>query len=405
MIAIWGQSLEPIWIDATELEARVAGMTNASGPPYSPELVKVLDEISRRILQHPQLRHGPQYVALAFWLRRASMKRLAEGLRAAEQPGYLPSARGVALHLPPTNVDTIFVYSWAMSLFAGNANVVRLPEMLKPETRLLVSLLATTLCDLGEGHRQLFCHYPYGQPIEAALAKHFDLRLIWGGDAKVNQVSKLPIRPDGLSIGFPDRKSLALITSDTYRQAGEAERDSLAERFFNDVYWFDQMGCGSPRLLIWLDEPGTLAEDFYRRVAKLARSKNYKVEAGTAIGKLALAHDLLAEAVTDHLSAYGNALHVSRAVDPVEALHRSHGGGFLCDWVATTIEDLAPLASRPLQTVTHFGIDAAACEALALTLRGRGGYRIVPIGQALQFEPIWDGVDLLRHMTRIVTWR
>lgn len=405
MIAIWGQQSEPEQVDAVELETRVAGLTYGSRTPYSCELVKVLDEISRSILQHPQLRHGPQYVALAFWLRRASMQRLADSLHAAEQSGYLPSARGVALHLPPTNVDTIFVYSWAMSLFAGNANVVRLPKTLNPETRLLVSLLAKTLGDLGEGHRQLFCHYPYGQPIEVSLAQHFDLRLIWGGDAKVNLVSKIPIRPDGMSIGFPDRKSLALIAADAYRQANEAQRDELAERFFNDVYWFDQMGCGSPRLIVWLNEPGPLAEDFYRRIANLARNKSYQVEAGTTIGKLALAHDLLAEAVTDRHRAYGNALHVSRASDPVEALNRPHGGGFLCDWVATGIEDLTQLASRPLQTVTHFGIEDTACKALARTLRGRGGYRIVPIGQALQFEPVWDGVDLMRHMTRVVVWR
>ena len=277
MIAIWGQQPEPVQVDAAELETRVAGLTYASGTPYSPDLVKVLDEISRRILQHPQLRHGPQYVALAFWLRRASMQRLADSLRAAEQPGYLPSARGVALHLPPTNVDTIFVYSWAMSLFAGNANVVRLPESLKPETRLLVGLLAATLGDLGEGQRQLFCHYPYGQPIEAALARHFDLRLIWGGDAKVNQVSKLPIRPDGLSIGFPDRKSLALIASDAYRQADEAQRDGLAERFFNDVYWFDQMGCSSPRSLVWIGGGGheDLTTDFHTRLEAVAEGKGY----------------------------------------------------------------------------------------------------------------------------------
>lgn len=405
MITIWGEQPEPVQVGAAELEKRVAGLTYASRTPYSPELVKVLDEISRRILQHPQLRQGPQYVALAFWLRRASMQRLADSLRAAEQPGHVPTGRGVALHLPPTNVDTIFVYSWAMSLFAGNTNVVRLPETLKPETRLLVSLLTRTLGDLGEGQRQVFCHYPYGQTIEAALARHIDLRMIWGGDAKVNEVSKVPIRPDGLSIGFPDRKSFALIASDAYCQADGAQRDGLAERFFNDVYWFDQMGCGSPRLLVWLGEPGALAEDFYRRVAGLTYRKSYQVEAGTAISKLALAHDLLAEAVTDRHSTYGNALHVSRASDPVEALHRPHGGGFLCDWVATAIEDLAPLASRSLQTVTHFGLDAAAREALARTLRGRGGYRIVPIGQALQFEPVWDGVDLMRHITRVVVWR
>jgi hypothetical protein len=382
MIAIWRE--KPESVDAAELESRIAALTYAAGVPYAPEWVTILDEISRRILRHPQLRRAPQYVALAFWLRRASIQRLADSLAAVELPGSLPSARGVALHLPPTNVDTIFVYSWALSLFAGNANVVRLPDALKPETGLLVSLLVGALEDLDDGGRQLFCHYPYGQPVEAALARHFDLRLIWGGDAKVAQVSRLPIRPDGLSIGFPDRKSIAVIATHAYGDADETERDALVERFFNDVYWFDQMGCGSP---------------------SLARAKAYGVEAGTSIGKLALAYDLLAEAVTDRHNAYGSALNVSRASDPAEALQRSHGGGFICDWVANRIEDLGPLATRSLQTVTHFGIDATECETLAKTLRGRGGYRVVPIGQALQFEPVWDGVDLMRHMTRAIVWR
>lgn len=403
MIAIWTH--EPVSVEAADLEARIAALAYASTVPYSAERVTILDAISRDILKHPILRQRPQYVALAFWLRRASMQRLTETLVAQEQPNQLRSARGVALHLPPTNVDTIFVYSWAMSLLAGNANVVRLPDQIKPEVSLLVKLLTSTLDGLGEGGRHLFCHYPYGQQVELALARHFDLRLIWGGDAKVAEVSRLAIRPDGLSIGFPDRKSLAVIGAEAYRQADEVARDELSERFFNDVYWFDQMGCGSPRLLVWLGDPGELAADFYERVAAHARSKAYQVEAGTAIGKLALAHDLLAEAVTNRHSAYGNSLNVSRANDPASALHRLHGGGFLCDWVADRIEDLTPLAGRHLQTVTYFGLEAASCEALARILCGKGGYRIVPMGQALQFEPVWDGVDLMRHMTRVIVWR
>ena len=34
--------------------------------------------------------------------------------------------RGNVFHLPPANVDTIFVYSWAISALAGNHNVVRI---------------------------------------------------------------------------------------------------------------------------------------------------------------------------------------------------------------------------------------------------------------------------------------
>lgn len=403
MIAVWARDAQSI--DAADLEARIAALTFAAELPGDASRVAVLDEISRRILKDPGLRQAPQYVALGFWLRRASMQRLADSLAAEAKAGQVLSPRGVALHLPPTNVDTIFVYSWAMSLLAGNANVVRLPDELKPETRHLLGLVTAALDELGERDRQLFCHYPYDDPIERALARHFDLRLIWGGDAKVAKVSQVPIRPDGLSIGFPDRKSLAVIATAAYRGSDAAERDSLAERFFNDVYWFDQMGCGSPRLVVWLGDPADEAADFYRRVAALARRKAYQVEAGTAIAKLALGHDLLAEAVTDRHSAYGNALHVARASNPAEALQRPHGGGFLCDWVAEGVEDLGALATRSLQTVTHFGLATGECEALAKVLRGRGGYRVVPIGQALQFEPVWDGVDLIRHLTRVIVWR
>ncbi|MFC6804089.1 acyl-CoA reductase [Deinococcus caeni] len=34
--------------------------------------------------------------------------------------------RGLVFHVPPANVDTIFIYSWLMSVLAGNRNVIRL---------------------------------------------------------------------------------------------------------------------------------------------------------------------------------------------------------------------------------------------------------------------------------------
>jgi hypothetical protein len=403
MIAILGPGSKPQAIEAEALEERVSSLAGVASPPFTPELVGVLDEISRRIFRHPHLRHAPQYVALAYWLRRSSIHRQIEAIAGYQVQGQVATARGVALHLPPTNVDTIFVYSWALALLAGNTNVVRLPTNLKSETRLLVGLLIEALADLGEENRHIFCHYPYGQAIETALARHFDLRLIWGGDAKVAQVSKVSIRPDGLSIGFPDRKSVTVIASNAYAASDDAGRNSVCEGFFNDVFWFDQMGCGSPRLIIWLGEPGSAASDFYRRVAQ--RAKDYRVEAGTSIAKFALAHDLLADAITSQHYAYTNALNVSRAIDPVEAMLRPHGAGFICEWVCNDIEAIRILATRSLQTVTHFGLNPQMVEQLANVLRGGGGYRVVPVGQALQFEPVWDGVDLMRHMTRVIVWR
>jgi hypothetical protein len=53
-----------------------------------------------------------------------------------------------------------------------------------------------------------------------------------------------------------------------------------------------------------------------------------------------------------------------------------------------------------LQTITHFGFDIDQLMELARGVAGIGAYRIVPVGQALDFNPTWDGVPLLSHMTR-----
>lgn len=404
MTAIW--TIEgPRQTEPAVLLDRLQAMVWRGRPACSPDMIAMLAAISRAILADPRTRQAPQYVALAYWLRRANLERLVASLSAQDRPGQMRTPRGLALHLPPTNVDTIFVYSWAMSVLAGNANVVRLPDTLGDATRSLVSLIATVVAEHGEQDRQMFCHYDYGDSLEQQLSALCDLRLVWGGDAKVNAVSRVPIRPDGLSIGFSDRKSLAVIGTAAYAGSDGQVRDALADRFFNDLYWFDQMGCGSPRLLVWVGEPADLANDFYGRLAATAARRDYQAQTSVVISKLVRSAELLATGTTDRHLRFGNQLNVSRAVDPDAALANSHGGGFLCDLVVASASDVADFAGRSLQTVTHYGLDEAMLQGLAARLRGRGGYRVVPIGEALQFDVVWDGLDLFETMTRQIVIR
>lgn len=403
MALIWSPAAETVADEA--LVERVAALTYAGRTPRHESLVAMLAGLSKHILSDAAARRVPQYVALAYWLRPAALTRLCESLACGDAPGCKRVPRGVALHLPPTNVDTIFVYSWAMSVLAGNANVVRLAETLSADTQWLIGAVSRVVAEHGEGERHIFCHYAYGGETEGSLARHADLRLIWGGDAKVEAVSRVPVRPDGLSIGFPDRQSMAIVAADAYGRADHATRDALAVNFFNDIFWFDQMGCGSPRVLVWLGEPRALAEDFFGRLKLVISQRGYGVETGVAISKFVLANNLLAEGVVRSYRRYANALDVNRIDDPGAALKHIHGGGFLCEWVADSVDDVARIVTRKVQTLTHFGLPSDDLGRLAQGISGRGGYRIVPIGQALQFDPIWDGIDLFDHMTRRIVIR
>ncbi|GAY17474.1 hypothetical protein MSZK_42000 [Mycobacterium sp. shizuoka-1] len=402
MVRIW--SPEPTAVTEAALLERIAAMVYAGQPPCSPVLVEMLSTLSHRILDDTALA-TPRHVALAYWLRPAALSGMIAELAVANNSGRIRAPRGLALHLPPANVDTVFVYSWALSALAGNTNVVRLTEHLTPETARLAATICAVVDEFGQSDRNLFCRFPYGGDLERSISRLVDLRLVWGGDAKVEAVSAVPIRPDGVSIGFPDRRSMAVLDSASYRRAASPDRDKLAAALFNDMFWFDQMGCSSPRIVVWLGDPGELAEDFYHRLHDVVRRRGYSVDPAVAMSKLTLANSLLAQGITTHFQRFSASLDVSRTADPAAAIAHPHGGGFVCDWVADSLDQLARVVDRTVQTITHFGLTTDDVVRLAEGISGRGGYRIVPVGQALEFDSTWDGVDLIAHMTRQIVVR
>jgi hypothetical protein len=399
MISIW----DPIRHEISEagILSRVRAMTYLGQLPFTNKSIELLSTISKKLLAARESRSQAQYVALGYWLRAAALQKMVGEIEAGlvGRQSTLVS-RGVALHLPPTNVDTIFVYSWAVSVLSGNCNVVRLPSTLNPGTEWLVSLIASVIKQMGECERQVFCSYPHDGVINDTISANCDLRMIWGGDEKVLTVSKTPIRPDGLSVGFPDRRSYALIDSVTYREISDNKRDGLAAKFFNDIYWFDQMGCGSPRVLFWIGEPGNLAHDFYGRILQQAKQKSHKTDDGIAMAKFASLNSVLASGLATKATHFDNALDVFETNKVLDVLDLGVGGGMLAQTVISRAIDLAKFVDRRTQTIAYFGVETEKLKDLAIGIAARGGYRIVPIGQALQFGLTWDGVDLIGHSTR-----
>lgn len=400
MPVLWNPGPEAI--DGDDLVELAKALTFAGEPPFNASAIELLGAISQAILASEIGRRQPQFVALAYWLRPAALNRLRDAIMTKSETDRLLVPRGVALHLPPTNVDTIFVYSWAASVLAGNCNIVRLPSKVDENTAWLVHQITAAAANSGQADRHIFVQWKHDDPVAARLSAHCDLRMIWGGDAKVNMISTTRIRPDGLSIGFPNRRSLAVVDAIAYRNATDTERDMLAQNFFNDVYWFDQMGCGSPRLLVWRGEPGSSAQDFLKRTATIATRKGYRIETGTAIAKLTAMNDLIASGHATKGARFGNVLHYVETTEMGAALDYEQGGGFLTMARINDLSELSPVIGRSVQTLTHFGFDADELLQLGSTLSSRGGYRIVPIGQALQFDLLWDGVDLIAHMTRAI---
>jgi hypothetical protein len=393
-------------VELSELIGHVTAPEAEPLQPFDPVLVDFCDAVAARMRKHPSSREYPELLALAFWMRRAAVSRLAAQFEELGGPGFILAPRGLVFHIPPASVDTMFVYSLVMSLLVGNRNVIRLSQRRTPQVEFLLEALNAVL---GEERfatvRRGTAIVSYGHELEPSteLSLAADVRVIWGGDATVDAIRALPLKPSAKELTFADRFSFAVVDAAAYLGAGEEERVELAQGLFNDSYWFDQMGCSSPRLLVWrggADDAAAAADDLWPRLDAVVADRGYRLEPGAASAKLAFSYGSIIDRPVTAIRQPSNALTVQE-LSTLEGFDRTHpGAGFFFQARVDRLEDLVGFVARKDQTMSAFGFTAEDLRRFGRQVNGRGVDRIVPFGQALVFSRFWDGYDLLQELTR-----
>lgn len=395
-----------------EVEALLEMMMRAGRPsaePFHPLRIAFADGLSRAIFSDPRSRSSPDVLAAAFWIRRAAVMRLAEAFAATETTRSFRAPRGLAFHVPPANVGTLFIYPLLASLLVGNLNIVRVSrDRPTPQVALLCDSLRTVLSEdrFAELRDELaVLAYGHEPGPTAAISRSADIRLLWGGDETIERLRAVPIAPAAHELTFGDRFSYAVLRPEALLEADPASCYALAGQLFNDAYWFDQLACASPRVLIWVGETErveTAREILLGMLARVIADKGYRLQTGTAMAKLTFAYGALIDRPIDSFDRVGNELVVLRLRD-LENFDRSHpGGGLFFEARVDALSELVSFVHRKDQTLTAHGFDSADLAEFARSLRGRGIDRIVRFGDALAFDHLWDGYDLMTELTRIV---
>ncbi len=374
-------------------------------PPFCEPVVSFIEALGRSLRSDPGSRRFPELVALGFWARRSSIERLKARFEAG-YPGAVRLPRGLAFHVAPSNVDTIFVYSLLLSMLAGNTNLVRVSSRPGDQSGHLMTLIGQALSQAEEAVRQsvAIVRTPHDKPVIDWLSHASALRIVWGGDETVNRIRQSPLNPGGTELVFPNRASLAVI--DAVQWLTEADKAGVARRFVNDSLWFGQMACSSPRDLVWRgNEADAQAASlgFWAEVETQAATAGLEWVDASAVAKLLAAQDLAAGAHVAQLPLASNRITVVRPAG-LEGLGAPAptGAGFFREHRVGELAELAPLIRRNWQTVVSHGIPAEDWAAFLRAHCPAGIDRIVKPGEALDFDSIWDGVDLLASMTRIV---
>lgn len=378
-------------------------------PPFHEEVISFLNNLSKSILLDKAMRSYPELMAMAHWLRKGHILELKARYEAYEVNRYL-LARGTVVHFAPANVDSVFIYSWILSMLAGNKNIVRLSRRKTTQTDILMQRMNALLArpDFGRiAERTMLVRYNYEIEFTTFLSDVCQLRVIWGGDRSVEAIRSCPLPPNALELVFPDRYSKAVIQASAIDDLDEGGLRNLAKRFYNDALWYGQMACSSPKEVYWIGEEkqmGSTVARFWSAVNRVVGDENYRNDPTTTMLRLATADfyatlentgQILSDAPQGPLRVPVLSNH-----DIMRSVHC--GGGLFLEYHISTLNGMLPFIHDRDQTISYFGLSKEELVQFIKALPGRGVDRVVPIGQALQFDSIWDGYDLFVYFTREV---
>lgn len=373
--------------------------------PFSEGAVAFLSALSATLMRDPLTRTMPDVATFAFFCRKANLERLR---KAHTLTGELRMGRGVLFHVAPSNVPVNFAYSLVAGILSGNANVVRVPSKDFPQVALIVKSIGAVLsCETdpqGFRNRIALVRYERGGRATDTLSALCDVRIVWGGDATIADIRRSPIPARAFDVTFADRYSFCAIDATAYLATDQAEK--IAEAFYNDTYLFDQNACSAPHLVVWRGtaEVVECAKTKFWKALYDYTSRKYELAEVLAVDKLtafysqAVGMEIRREAGVDNLIWRVEASALPENIDTYRCK-----AGYFTEYRVDNLGEIAHIINRKYQTLAYYGFGQEELEEFVTAARPSGIDRIVPIGKTTDFALVWDGYDLIKTLSRIIS--
>lgn len=381
---------------------------NRPTTPWNAERMAFLADFSKTLLAMDGVRELPDVVAFAFWARRANLKTMKE--RFADDMNRM--GLGLTFHICPANTPVNLAFTLAFGLLAGNSCALRLPGEDTPTTEFLIRGL-NRLLEKPEynalGEAIMLVRYGHDDDVTAYWMGEADGRVIWGGDATVSKMRQFNTRPRSRGIVFSDRYSCSVLNAEAILDLGDEGLKELAQKLHNDIYIMDQAACSSPQLVAWTGDGRNMdkAQDrVWSAVAEYAE-KHYMPAPAQLMDKFVNACNSAIENVhLDRISRYGNILYriEQKELDARQVDIRGYSGT-VHEVTLSSLDDLAEIINEKYQTLTYFGYKPDDILHALQRNRVRGIDRIVPVGQALEMDILWDGYQMIASLSRIIDVR
>jgi len=374
--------------------------------PYADVVCSFLSDLSQNLLKNQTAGQYPDIISFAYFCRKANIHKKKENF--AEQRIRL--GRGIIFHIAPSNVPVNFAFSYVFGLLAGNGNIVRVPSKEYPHIEIICSAVNQVLEDPKYAEIKAstaFVRYGHEDEVTEYFSSISQGRIIWGGDSAIAYIRKFSLPPRGVDIAFSDRYSFAVIDSDAVLKADEKEMGRVAYAFYNDTYLMDQNACSSPQLVVWIGDHYHEAQQRFWHAVSAAAEKKYTLQPVSVVDKFTkLCIEAIENPYVMRVTRYGNVLYAADLRELPDDADKLRGTcGYFYQYLCKDIDAISRMVNEKYQTLVYYGLSPIQLSEFVVNNQLRGIDRIVPVGQALDIDVIWDGYDLVRTLSRIVDVR
>lgn len=382
--------------------------------PFAESIVAFMNDVSSKLLRDRNAKMYPDVVTLGFWLRKGNINHLKDRHYTSNinrmNNVEIRMGRGVLFHIAPSNVPVNYAYSLFTGLMCGNSNIVRIPSKPFPQVEIINKAICESLEEYPEVKPYIaLVRYERDKSVNDYFSSLCDVRVIWGGDATIEEIRKSPLRARATEVTFADRYSIALINADEYVRntldcTDKKKISEIANDFYNDTYLTDQNACTSPKLIAWMgsdDNRSKAKVCFWNSVHRIVKEK-YKLPNVSAVDKLTLKYIVATKFNVTEIIANDNSITRLEVNDPIRELMDYVGNsGYFYECTIENILELRDICNdtkcQTIEVLSDKGI-----IKLLIDSGIRGIDRVVNLGKTLDFDIIWDGYDLTNVFSRVI---
>jgi len=421
-----------------------------AGKWFDERIINFLDDLSKNAMRNPLIRNRADIVAVAFWIRKSNLIKIQSELgvgsiqnevvqesnvvdqvskdkeyssnnveherrfRSASNSSIHPytfGPLGTIFHICPANVDTIFLYSLTISMLCGNKNILKISSRMQDEGLLELFRLMSVLLEEHQLDSGIvdFIQYKNEEEITRYISQKVDGRVIWGGNSTIEKIRSILAAPRCRDISFADRVSLSVFSVDELTDLSSDGWMDLLKKFDNDAYLFDQLGCSSPQLIYFLgndsQKNSSAIQLFREKLSAFLVSKNELDAASLSSLKLNKIMDDIAEEERklDIKSVEFGSLVTFIELDTLPSIEliSTCGGGYFYVRSISSAMELEEIQEKKVQTITHWGLNDSQRSDVESLKYGVGIDRVVPLGEGLNFDYVWDGYNLFWELSKI----